>query len=250
MTKGDKCSKDQCPRNEIEWKKMDNCPYTAAIGSLIYAQTFTRPDISFVVGTLCRYQSDPSMDQWVEVKKVLRYLSGTRNYMFTYRKINHLEVIGYSDADIVRCFDTRRSTLAYIFLLAGGAVSWRNAKQIIVTLSTFDAEYVACLEATRHALWMREFILRLQIMDIICKPMKTYCDNDSARRFALNDNVTCKSRFLEVKHLVLKEKVQDQLVSITGASTSLMLADTLTMALAPKTYNEHVNNMGLKELPY
>lgn len=170
--------------------------------------------------------------------------------MLTYRKIDHLEVIGYSDADIVGCLDTRRSTLAYIFLLAGAAVSWRTAKQTVVTPSTFDAEYVACLEATGNALWMREFILGLQITDIICKLLKTYCDNDSARRFVLNDNVTCKSKFLEVKHLVLKEKVRDQLVSIIGAPTSLMLAVTLTKALAPKTYNEHVNNMGLKELPY
>ena len=40
---------------------METCPYAAEIGCLMYAQTCTRPDISFAVGTLSRYQSDPGM---------------------------------------------------------------------------------------------------------------------------------------------------------------------------------------------
>jgi len=45
----------QCPKNELEWKQMENIPYASIVGSLIYAQTCTRPDISFVVGMLGRY---------------------------------------------------------------------------------------------------------------------------------------------------------------------------------------------------
>ena len=140
---------------------MGQCPYAAAAGSLMYAQTCTRPNISFAVGMFSRYQSDPGMTHWVGVKKVLRYLSGIRNYRLSYRKSDQLEVIGYLDSDFAGCLDTRKSTSGYIFLLAGGAVSWRSAKQTLVTPSTFDAEYVACFEATGHALWMRGFIIGL-----------------------------------------------------------------------------------------
>ena len=55
IVKGDKFSKDQCPMNEIEMEQMSKCPYAAAIGSLMYAQTCTRPDISFAVRMLSRY---------------------------------------------------------------------------------------------------------------------------------------------------------------------------------------------------
>ena len=89
---------------------MDQCPYAAAVGSLMYAQTCTRPDIIFAVGMFSRYQSDRGMTHWVGVKKVLRYLSGTRNYSFSYRKSDQLEVIGYSDSDFAGCLDTRKST--------------------------------------------------------------------------------------------------------------------------------------------
>ena len=43
MTKGDKFSKAQCPRSEIERKEIDKFQYVATIGSLIYSQTYTRP---------------------------------------------------------------------------------------------------------------------------------------------------------------------------------------------------------------
>ncbi|BAT92222.1 hypothetical protein VIGAN_07090200, partial [Vigna angularis var. angularis] len=77
---------------------MESIPYASVVGSLMYAQTCTRPDISFAVGMLGRYQSNPGMDHWKAAKKVLRYLQGTKEYMLTYRKSDHLEVIGYSDS--------------------------------------------------------------------------------------------------------------------------------------------------------
>ena len=55
--------------------------------------TCTRQDISFVVEMLGRYQSNPSLDHWKIIKKVLRYLHGMKDHMLTYRRFNHLEVI-------------------------------------------------------------------------------------------------------------------------------------------------------------
>jgi len=95
IQKGDKFSQMQCPKNDLERKAMESIPYASVVGSLMYAQTCTRPDIIFAVGMLGRYQSNPGMDQWKAAKKVLRYLQGTKNYMLTYRKSDHLEVIGY-----------------------------------------------------------------------------------------------------------------------------------------------------------
>jgi len=59
---------------------MENTPYASIVGSLMYAQTCTRPDISFAVSML-------------GAKKVLRYLLGTKNHMFTYKRFDHLKVI-------------------------------------------------------------------------------------------------------------------------------------------------------------
>ena len=62
IQKGDKFSLMQCPQNELEWKQMEDSPYAFAVGSLMYAKICTRPDISFVVDMLGRYQSNLGMD--------------------------------------------------------------------------------------------------------------------------------------------------------------------------------------------
>ena len=74
IMKGDKFNLNQCPKNDLEREQMKDIPYASVVGSLMYAQVFTRPDISFIVGMLGRYQSNPGLGYWRDAKKVLRYL--------------------------------------------------------------------------------------------------------------------------------------------------------------------------------
>ncbi|XP_070035119.1 secreted RxLR effector protein 161-like [Nicotiana tabacum] len=123
---------------------------------------------------LGRYQSNPVIDHWKVAKKVLRYLKGTKDCMLMYRRSKHLEAIGYSDSYFVGCIDTRKSTFGYLFQLAEGAISWKSAKQSFIATSTMEEEFVACFEATIHALWLRNFISGLEVVDTITKPLKIY----------------------------------------------------------------------------
>ncbi|GJU60323.1 retrovirus-related pol polyprotein from transposon TNT 1-94 [Tanacetum coccineum] len=116
IQKGDKFSLKQCPKNEVERKEMENIPYASVVGSLMYLQTCTRPDIS-------RYKSNPGIHHWKAAKKVLRYLQGPKDYMLTYKRSNQLEVVGYADSDYVGCVDSGKSTFDYVFQLAKGAIS-------------------------------------------------------------------------------------------------------------------------------
>ncbi|RVX07135.1 Retrovirus-related Pol polyprotein from transposon TNT 1-94 [Vitis vinifera] len=154
VAKGDKFSLHQCPKNELEKKDMERFPY-ASVVSLMYAQVCTRPDIAYIVGMLGRYLSNPGMDHWKKAKRVMRYLQRTKDYMLTYRRSSHLEIVGYSDSDFAGCLDSRRSTSGYIFMLAGGAVSWKSVKQTLIASSTMEAEFIACYEASNHGIWLR-----------------------------------------------------------------------------------------------
>lgn len=95
----------------------------------MYAPVCTRPDIAYIAGMLGRYQTNPGLDHWKAAKKVLRYLQGTTDYKLTYRRSDHLEVVGYSDSDFSKCKDDKKSTSGYIFMLAGGPISWKSHKQ-------------------------------------------------------------------------------------------------------------------------
>ena len=69
ILKGEKLSKMQCPKNNMEREQMKKIPYASVVGSLMYAQTCTRPDTIFVVGMLGRYQSDPGFEHWKAAKE-------------------------------------------------------------------------------------------------------------------------------------------------------------------------------------
>ncbi|XP_060185721.1 secreted RxLR effector protein 161-like [Lycium barbarum] len=122
IIKGDKFSLNQCPQNALEKEQMEGIPYASVVGSLMYAQVYTRLHIAFAVGMFGNvWQISKSLDIqtliWVDAKTLVNLL-----------------------------------TSGYIFLLAGGAVSWRRVKQTIVATSPMEAEFMACYEATSQAL--------------------------------------------------------------------------------------------------
>ena len=59
VAKGDKFSLKQCPKANLEIQEMQKISYASAVGSLMYAQVCTRLDITYIVGVLGRYLSNP-----------------------------------------------------------------------------------------------------------------------------------------------------------------------------------------------
>ena len=128
--------------------------------------------------------------------------------MLTFTRSDQLEVIGYSDSDFTRCIDSRKSTFGYLFLLGEEAISWKSAKQSVIASSTMKVEFVACYKATIHALWLRNFISGLGVVDTITKPLKIYCDNSAAVFFSKNDKYSRGAKHMELKYFAVKEEVQ------------------------------------------
>jgi len=120
-----------------------NVPYREAIGSLIYLVTVTRPDICYAVNRLSQYMERPKQKHWNGVKKVLKYLKSSVNYGTLYKSNSEDSPHRYSDADFAGDVDSRKSTTGYVFMNAGGAITWASRKQQVVALSTMEAEYIA-----------------------------------------------------------------------------------------------------------
>ena len=106
----------------------------------MYAQVCTRPDITFAISVLGRYLSKPGVGHWQAAKRVMRYLQGTKDYLLTFKRSDHLEVIGYSDSDYGGYPNDHKSTSGYVFMLAGGAISWKSVKQTLTATSTMEAD--------------------------------------------------------------------------------------------------------------
>ena len=149
--------------------------------------------------------------------------------MLTYRRTNSLNVVGYSDTDFKGCVDDKKSTTGYIFAMARGTVSWWSAKQSVTASLTMEAKYVACYEATRHAIWLWNFIGDLGVVN---KPIIMYCDNTAVVSFSNNLKGTPSARYIDVKYFLVKEKVEEDLITVVHMPTYSMVADPLTKALS------------------
>ncbi|KAL6333644.1 hypothetical protein AAG906_028829 [Vitis piasezkii] len=214
MAKSDKFSLHQCPKNELEMKDMERFPYASAVGSLMYTQVCTRPNIVYIVGMLGKYLSNP-------------------------------EIVGYSDFDFAGCLDSKRSTSGYIFMLVGGAVSWKSVKQTLIVSSTMWGRIHSLLQGIKPWDMATEFYHRMRIVDGIEKPLRINCDNKTAELYYKNNRSSSKSKHIDIKFLVVKERVQSLQVSIEHIITNSMIVDPFTKGLPPKVYHEHVTHMGV-----
>ncbi|GFY44742.1 integrase core domain protein [Trichonephila inaurata madagascariensis] len=76
--------------------------------------------------------------------------TGTVGYGITYRATETKGVLHcYSDSDFGGCTKASQSTSGYVMIYAGGAISWRSQKQVIVATSTNEAEIIAASDAAK-----------------------------------------------------------------------------------------------------
>ncbi|KAH1091569.1 hypothetical protein J1N35_018826, partial [Gossypium stocksii] len=143
-------------------------------------------------------------------------------------------VEGYSNSNFVGYQDSRKSTLGYIYLLDGGAISWKSVKQTLVALSTMAAEFVACNKALNHGIWLWNFVTGLRILENVKGPLKLFCDNKSAVLYSNNNRSSSKPKHIDIKFFVVKERVQNAQISIKHVGTNSMIVNLLTKGLPPK----------------
>ena len=99
------------------------------------------------------------------MKWVLRCLKGSWNVglMYSGKASLSTKVEGFVDSNYARSLDTRNSLTGYMFMIYGGAVSWKANLQSIMALSTIEAEYIDMTKAIKEAIWLKGIIKELGI---------------------------------------------------------------------------------------
>jgi len=152
-----------CSSEDGSSEKTLNIPYREAVGSLMFLAVMTRPDIAFAVGQVSRFLNEPSKSHWTAVKRIMRYLAGTKSYGICYQG-DCDELMVYSDADFAGDTVTRKSTTGYLSILAGAPITWSSHRQGCVSRSTTEAEYIAASTAAQETMWLRMMLTELQVI--------------------------------------------------------------------------------------
>ncbi|GKD52750.1 hypothetical protein Tco_1281726 [Tanacetum coccineum] len=244
---GIKISNDLCPVTDEELDKMSRVPYASAIGSIMYAMTCTRPDVSFALSMVSRHQQNPGEGHWTAVKNILKYLRNTKDRFLVYGGEKELRVTGYCDAGWQTDKDDSRSQSGWVFLLNGGAVTWRSSKQNTVADSTCESEYIAASEASKEAIWMKNFIGDLGVVPTVQDPIEIFCDNESAVALTKEPKDHGKSKHIDRKYHFVRSKVAEGHVIVKDIRSEDNPADPFTKALAKSKHDEHAKSIGLKD---
>lgn len=228
--------------------KLTDAPNREAIGCLMFAMTGTRPDIAQAVGVVSRFANQPTSQHWEGVKRILRFLKASINHGISFSGRNKLELVGFCDSDYAGDLDNRRSTSGYVFLLGGGAITWKSQRQRSVALSTTEAEYVSASLAAREAVWLRSLLMSMGV--ISDEPTKIYCDNQSALRLIRNPEFHQRSKHIDIKHHYVRERQAEGTVEVSYISSEDQLADYLTKPLSAERFVRLSTACGVTEFEF
>lgn len=119
------------PLPEQDQQFMQDKPYQAVVGSILWGQVCTCPDLAFAGSLLAWYQLNPGQEHWECMEWVAGYVLNTLDYALTYRSPTTADTPGtglkpyaYVDSNHAGCQDTYCSTSGYVFFMAGAPVSW------------------------------------------------------------------------------------------------------------------------------
>ena len=222
--------------------------FARLLGELQYLANNTRPDITYAVNRLASYTANPSLQHVMALKRILRYLTGTKNFSITYSKTstnphnNSNLIYGFADAAFANQ-DDHKSTSGYVFLASGGAITWKSKKQTTIALSSTEAEYVALSEAAREACWLRNLLDELgysQEFPIVIKG-----DNDGSIAIAMNQQFHNRSKHIAIRWHWVRDLVEQGLITIKICRDPQQTADILTKALPCPKHHQHTSEMGL-----
>ena len=220
--------------------------YRSAVGCLSYIQAMVRPDITFAVQQCARFCHSPSQDHEEAVKRICRYLLGTRDKGLILRPDKTKGLECYVDADWAGAWTfgssydplSTHSRTGFVILYAGCPILWKSKIQSITALSTTEAEYIALSSALREVIAIIHLLedLHSNGLPIHCATPKIKCrtfeDNMSCLNLATNHKTRPRTKHLSIRLHHFRSHIVNKIVTIEHVSTHDQIADIFTKPLS------------------
>jgi Reverse transcriptase (RNA-dependent DNA polymerase) len=235
---------EEAPEEE-KTSSLSKFGYANLIGSLMYLAIATRPDIAYSVNKLAQYTSAPKPKHWTAIKRIFRYLKGTKYSELVYGGTPELlndRINFYCDADWASDLD-RKSISGYVVTIAGGAVAWSSKKQSTVAPSTPEAEYIAAAHVAKQVLWHRSLLKELKFP--LSTPSTIFSDNQSAISIAHHPEFHARTKHIDIAFHFLRDHVQKGTIDLSYINTDFNIADIFTKPLRKPTHENFTYELGV-----
>lgn len=217
--------------------------YQQLVGSLLYLANASRPDICFAVNLLCRSMHQPLVKHFELAKRVISYLSGTKNFKLIYKKSNVSKIDLYADADFGNINNDNKSLTGLMVKFNECLISWSSKRQKYISQSTCEAEVNCILDATNETEFLNDLLGELDIK--INLPMSLYNDNQSPEKSITNGGNFNSNRHYRLRLGRIREAVRIELIKVIYCPTEIMIADLLTKAFTERKLKDLIILIGL-----
>jgi hypothetical protein len=226
--------------------------YASVVGMLMYLANNTRPDIAFAVHQCARFTHHPKASHAQAVKRIGRYLLGTKDKGLFLRPSKELCIDCYVDADFAGLYGYEddqdpvsvKSRTGYVLTLANCPLLWASKLQTEITVSTMESEYVALSQSMRDVIPMRRMVTK--VCDIVLGKgnyvgrmhSKIFEDNIGALQLARAPRITPRTKHFSIKYHFFREHVKQGQVKLFKIDTKNQLADIFTKGLTKVLFEE------------
>lgn len=209
-----------------------NEQYRKVIGMLLYISTNTRPDVAASVSILSQKVIKPTIYDWNELKRVVRYLKGSKDLkLHLSSEVSNKELYAYTDANFAEDPTHGKSNSGLFVGVNGGALTWHCRKQQVVALSTTEAEYISLCDAGKELVWIKRLCEDFDINVNMATPV--YEDNQSCIKMIMNDSQSGRTKHIRVKYHYTRDLVESSEINIIYCPTEHNTADMMTKPLGP-----------------
>jgi len=235
---------------EKKLEQEDITDYQAVVGSRMYAALATRPDISYAVAALSRYKPRPFTGNMTSGKRVLLYPKSTADFRLHFSG-NGIGIgignclIGYSDSHWANDSADHKSQGGHVFLASNWAVSWQSRKQSLIAMSTLEAVFIGCSEASREAKCSLQLQKDIRGSQRDSQPLPNNCDNQGARTLITSGIIKARSKHIDVCYHNSRILHKHRIVNYSYVHTDENMADKLTKALTKDKHTKFTKAMGL-----
>jgi Reverse transcriptase (RNA-dependent DNA polymerase) len=215
--------------------EMKSKPFRQVVGTLMYLMIGSRPDLAFAITNVSTYMSNYDREHWEAVKRVLRYVKGTKSHRLEYGG-DSVKLSAYTDSDYAGDVAERKSTSGYVTFVGNCAVTWSSRKQRIIATSTAEAEYIALAHCAREVLFLRQFLKELghpQQATVIRE------DNQACIKIAENPAHHARTKHIDVRYHFIRERIELEQITLEYVESKENIADIFTKGLERDIYHRH-----------
>ena len=223
--------------------------YQQCVGACMYLTCFTRGDCSFAVNQCARFMNNPGPSHIAAIKRVLRYLAGTKTRGITYKRnagdssaermgfaVQANQLTACADADHAGAKD-RRSVSGYALMLNGAMVMWTSKRQPVTAVSSTESEFYSVSQCALDCVYLRRILDLMGYKQAV--PTLIAQDNNACIYLVKGAGMYQRAKHIDTRIYRVRELSASGDVSLYKVPGEYQPADLLTKGLPRVAFERH-----------